>query len=215
MDCANAIPVTTVNNVASQQNVQFADANTTLTIEPQVNSEDNLTLKLTLEISSFSGQPAPNLPPPSNSRRYEGEVTVPNNRYVVFGGLDQDSETFTEAKVPFLGDIPILGHLFKNWSRSKFKRKVYIFIRPTIFSEPNFNSEMRVGAHLREHIHIAAERDDWLPPVVPDRFLRETGYDLQDEAFDTFGSGSGDPFRAGAPMAPRPGATRGGAPREE
>jgi general secretion pathway protein D len=205
---------TTVNNVASQQNVQFADANTTLTIEPQVNSEDNLTLKLTLEISSFSGQPAPNLPPPSNSRRYEGEVTVPNNRYVVFGGLDQDSESFTEAKIPFLGDIPIIGYLFKNYSRTKSKRKVYIFIRPTIFSQPSFGAEMRVGSHLREHMHIAAERDDWLPPVVPDRFLRDLGYDLQDEAFDTFGSGSGDPFRQGAPLGVRPGTSRPGA-REE
>jgi general secretion pathway protein D len=214
---SNRVPflTTTVNNVASQQNVQFADANTTLTIEPQVNSEDNLTLKLTLEISSFTAQPTPNLPPPSNSRRYEGEVTVPNNRYVVFGGLESENESTSEQKVPFLGDIPILGHLFKNWTHTKSKTKVYIFIRPTIFSQTSFDAEMQVGAHLREHVHIASERDDWLPPVVPDRFLRETGYDLQDEAFDTFGSGSGDPFRAGAPVGLRPGATRPGAAREE
>jgi general secretion pathway protein D len=190
---------TTVNNVASQQNVQFVDANTTLTIEPQVNSDENLTLKLTLEISSFSGSPAPNLPPPTNTRRYEGEVTVPNNRYVVFGGLEQESESITEAKIPWLGDIPILGHLFKNWTHSKNKTKLYIFIRPTIFGQENFTAEARLGDHLRERVHYESEREDWLPPIVPDRFMRPAGFDMQDEAFEVFGTGSGDPFRGGVP----------------
>lgn len=189
---------TTVNNVASQQNVQFVDANSTLTIEPQVNSEDNLTLKLTLEISSFSGSGSVNLPPGTNSRKYEGEVTVPNGRYVVFGGLEQDTERVVEAKIPFLGDIPILGHLFKNWSRSRTKTKVYIFVRPTIFEQNSFAGEERLGSHLREKIHFESARDEWLPPIVPDRFMQGPGYDLQDEAFDTFGTGSGDPFRGGA-----------------
>lgn len=189
---------TTVNNVASQQNVQFVDANSTLTIEPQVNSQDNLTLKLTLEISTFSGSGSANLPPGTNTRRYEGEVTVPNNTYVVFGGLERDSENYVEAKVPYLGDIPILGHLFKSWRRTRSRTKVYIFIRPTIFTQDSFTAEERLGGHLREQIHVEAERDEWIPPVVPDRYLRGPGYSLQDEAFDVFGTGSGDPFRGGA-----------------
>ncbi len=193
---------TTVNNVASQQNVQFVDANSTLTIEPQVNSEDNLTLKLTLEISSFSGSGSANLPPGTNSRKYEGEVTVPNGRYVVFGGLESETERVVEAKIPFLGDIPILGHLFKTWSRSKTKTKVYIFVRPTIFNQNTFGSEKRLGEHLREKVHFESEREDWLPPIVPERFLREAGFDLQDEAFEVFGTGSGDPFRGGVPLPP-------------
>lgn len=186
---------TTVNNVASQQNVQFVDANSTLTIEPQVNSQDNLTLKLTLEISSFSGSGSANLPPGTNSRRYEGEVTVPNHQYVVFGGLESESERYVENKVPFVGDIPIIGHLFKTSTWTKTKTKVYIFVRPTIFSDVNFTSEVRLSGHLREKVHVEAERDDWLPPVVPDRFLRPAGFGLQDESFELFGTGSADPFR--------------------
>ncbi|MBX3470274.1 MAG: hypothetical protein KF878_25690 [Planctomycetes bacterium] len=191
---------TTVNNVASQQNVQFVDANSTLTIEPQVNSDDNLTLKLTLEISSFSGSGSPGLPPGTNTRKYEGEVTVRNGRYVVFGGLESDTEQVTESKIPFLGDIPILGHLFKNWSRSRSKTKVYIFVRPTIFDQNSFTSEARLGDYLREKVHFESERKDWLPSIVPDRFLRAPGFDLQDEAFEVFGTGSGDPFRGGVPL---------------
>lgn len=188
---------TTVNNVASQQNVQFVDANSTLTIEPQVNSESQLTLKLTLEISSFSGRGSANLPPGTNTRRYEGEVTVPNNRYVVFGGLERDSEQITENKVPFLGDIPVLGHLFKTWTRTRSKTKVYVFIRPTILSDENFTSEARIGTYLREGIMVESGRDEWLPPIVPDRLLRPAGHNLQDEALEVFGTGSGNPFRSG------------------
>jgi general secretion pathway protein D len=196
---------TTVNNVASQQNVQFVDANSTLTIEPQVNSEDNLTLKLTLEITSFSGSGSATLPPGTNSRRYEGEVTVANNRYAVFGGLESETERTVESKIPFIGDLPIIGLLFKNWSRNRTKTKVYIFIRPTIFSDGAFTGEGRLSGHMRERVHVEAERDEWLPPIVPDRYLRPPGFDMQDEAFEVFGTGSADPLR-GAPV---------GAAREE
>lgn len=197
---ANRVPFVTqnVSQFGQQANVQFVDANSTLTIEPQINSDDNLTLKLNLEISSFSGSGSPDLPPPTNSRKYEGEVTVPNGRYVVFGGLEQETETISETKVPFLGDIPILGHLFKNWRRERSKTKVYIFVRPTIFAQDSFSTEARLGDYLRERIHVEAERSEWLPPVIPERFLHEAGYDLQDEALDLFGTGSGDPFRGGA-----------------
>lgn len=188
---------TTVNQGVSQQNVQFAEANTTLTIEPQVNSLENLTLKLTLELSSFTARPSANLPPPSNSRRYEGEVTVPNGKYVVFGGLESENDAYTENKVPFLGDIPILGHLFKTWTRDRSKTKVYIFIRTTIFSNDGFGAEEQLTGHLREKAHVLSERTDWLPPVVPSRFLKGPGYTLQHEALELFGTGSGNPFEGG------------------
>ncbi len=188
---------TTVNQGVSQQNVQFAEANTTLTIEPQVNSLENLTLKLTLELSSFTARPSANLPPPSNTRRYEGEVTVPNGKYVVFGGLESENDSYTEAKVPFLGDIPILGHLFKTWTRDRSKTKVYIFIRTTIFHNDGFGAEEQLTGHLRERAHVLSERTDWLPPIVPSRFLKGPGYSLQHEALELFGSGSGNPFEGG------------------
>ncbi|MGE0712754.1 MAG: secretin N-terminal domain-containing protein [Planctomycetota bacterium] len=193
---------TTVNNVASQQNVQFVDANSTLTIEPQVNSGKNLNLKLTLEISSFSGSGSANLPPGTNSRRYEGEVTVPNGKYVVFGGLESETDSYVESKVPFLGDIPILGYLFKNWRRSKTKTQVYIFVRPTIFTSEDLGAEARLAGHLRERVHVESERSEWLPPIVPDRFRKGSGYSLQDEAFEVFGTGTANPFR-GVSMRPR------------
>ncbi|MEZ6185298.1 MAG: type II and III secretion system protein [Planctomycetota bacterium] len=185
------------NNVNTTTGVEFVEARSQLNIEPQVNSADNLTLKVTLELTSF-GDAVGGLPPGTNSRTYEGEVTMPNNRYMVFGGLERENENISEQKVPFLGDIPILGHLFKTWSRNANKSKLYIFIRPTIFSEAGFTAETRLADTLRQVVHVDARRDEWLPPVVPDSYMRPAGFELQDEAFEVFGTGSADPVRAQA-----------------
>ena len=78
----------------------------------------------------------------------------------------------------------------------QFKTKVYIFIRPTIFGDETFAGEKKLAGHLREVAHVESEREEWLPPFVSPRFLRGPGYNLQDEAIDIFGTGSGNPFSA-------------------
>lgn len=197
-----ATPYVRVNtsNIAVQQDVAYVDASSTLKIKPQVNSADYLTLELELQISSFSGSGSPTLPPGTSTRSYTGKVTVPNERYVAFGGLEQETERTAEDKVPFVGDIPVLGHLFKNWTRSRTRTRVYIFIRPQIFAEDSFGPDGRLGEHLRARAHTEAKREAWLPPVVPER-VRHAGYDLQDEAFERFGRGSGAPFGPPGPAA--------------
>lgn len=183
---------TTINNVASQQNVQFVDATSTLTIQPQVNSNDNLTLEVELIISSFGARPSPTLPPATSSREYRGRVTVPNGKYIVFGGFDRQGNQVVESKVPFLGDIPYLGHLFKQWRRTEDHTKVYVFIRPVIFFDDNFRDDVRATSFLREKAHRESEREDWLPPIVPDENSRKGR--LQDKVFELFGTGSANPF---------------------
>jgi general secretion pathway protein D len=197
---ADSRPFLLTNNTTTgsvQQNVEFSDANTTLTIEPTVNSDDNLTLKITLEIASFTGSGSPTLPPPSNTRSYEGEVTVPNGQYVVFAGLESTQHSVEEIKVPFLGDLPIIGHLFKTWTERNSKSKIYIFVRPTIFSDPSFNAEKRLGKHMRARAHVESAKDEWLPPIVPNRIVKGAGFTVQDEAIELFGTGTANPFQGG------------------
>ena len=184
---------TTLNNVASQQNVQFVDAITELTITPQVNSNENLTLDLTLTLSSFGARANTDLPPATVSRQYSGNVTIPNGQYVVFGGLDSVASGVTESKVPFLGDIPYLGHLFKRWVRTESKNKVYLFIRPVVFFDENFRDDLDATRSLRKRVHVESEREEWLPPVIPDPNLASGS--LQDSVFKLFGTGSADPFQ--------------------
>ena len=174
--------------------VEFVDASSSLQVTPQVHANDTLTLKIELQLSAFTGGGGGGLPPPKSSRNYTGIVTVPNNRYVVYGGLTQESESIEERKVPFLGDIPILGYLFKTWSRSRDTRRLYVFVRPTILADPEFADEIDFAARARREVHAMAKRDAWLPALIPDSRLGDPGRSLVDEALEVFGTGSADPI---------------------
>jgi general secretion pathway protein D len=178
--------------IAVQTGVAFLDVSTTLDVTPTVNSDDNLTLEVGITIASPAGQGGPGLPPTTNNRSYNGKVTVPNMRYVVFGGLESDFDSWSETKVPYLGDIPILGHLFKrkDWARSK--AKIYIFLRPTIIT--NTRSIEALSTHLREQAHVEAERTEWLPPIATDRLILTPWKTAQDRSVEVFGTGSANPF---------------------
>ena len=186
--------VNTVNNVASVQSVQFAEAATSLTIEPQVSSQDQLTLNLTLDIQSFTGGAVGGLPPPSNSRRYEGTVTIPNMRYVVFGGLERETESEVESKIPFLGDIPLLGYLFKSHQKSKTRTKIYIFVRPVILSDESFRDEIRTSRTLQQRVKASAGIDKPVDPILSDQQLLDPYGTMQDRMYELFGISSQSPF---------------------
>jgi general secretion pathway protein D len=197
----NRIPYVTSNLAGtglSQQNVQYTDVKTSLTVTPQVNSDENLTLSVEVQLSSIGAAGSATLPPSTNDRHYKGEVTVPNMKYVVFGGLESESWGSVESKVPFLGDIPILGHLFKQKTWTHTKSKIYIFMRPTIFlDDARGSGDQKLTSwsnDAHERIHVEAERDEWLPPICADRFLKSPFRTVQDEVFDVFGTGSGNPF---------------------
>jgi general secretion pathway protein D len=192
----NSVPYFTndVNQGVSVQNVKTIDAVSEITVTPRVNADDNLTLKVKLTLTTLAASGAPGLPPATNRREFTGEaVTVPNNDYVVFGGLESESESEVESKVPFFGDIPILGHLFKSWQRSRSRSRVYIFVRPTVLSDDDFAADRHFADHMLERIAVAGGQDPWLP-LVRDSALHGAGYTLQDQALDRFGTGSANPL---------------------
>ena len=63
-------------------------------------------------------------------------VMIEDGELLILGGLIEDTYTQSEAKVPLLGDIPLLGRLFKSASKSKDKQVLMMFIRPTIIRNP-------------------------------------------------------------------------------
>jgi general secretion pathway protein D len=63
-------------------------------------------------------------------------VIVRDNQTIVIGGLIDDTTTDSETKVPVLGDIPILGWLFRDSSTTKLKTNLYIFLTPRVIKNP-------------------------------------------------------------------------------
>ncbi len=113
--------------------VERKDVGIKLSITPQISSDDNVRLEVNQEISDVVA--ASYLNPSglvTNKRSANTTVVVKDRETMVIGGLIRDNVTSTESKVPFLGDIPLLGWLFKYNTTKVEKVNLMIFITPYI-----------------------------------------------------------------------------------
>jgi len=115
---------------------EFVSAGVTLVVSPHISADEYLRLDIELEVSSFQGDSSANgLPPPRQRNIINTTIALPNEHTVVMGGLIGEDETISESKVPLLGDIPVLGYLFKNKTRRKVKRNLFVFVTPHILRQ--------------------------------------------------------------------------------
>jgi len=172
-----------------------ADATSTLSVVPRVSSGNNLTLQLDLRIESFGASSNPSAPPPSTSRAYTGTVTIPNRQYVIFGGLEQETVRESRTKLPILGDIPYLGYLFGKTSQQKSRTRLYVFIRPIIFTDDDFAGERRASGFIHDQIRSESELGaDKTTPVLPDEILDAEAPGLKAALYGVFGDGASTAF---------------------
>ncbi|MBV8276838.1 MAG: hypothetical protein JO170_16490 [Verrucomicrobia bacterium] len=126
---------TTAGTVASvESTVQYENVELRLEVIPLINSNNEVTLKIaqindTLGANvNISGNEVPII----NSQKLTTTVTVPSGATVVLGGLIQDEIDKTDNGIPYVDNIPYLGHLFKYTTRVKKRTELLIFIQPTI-----------------------------------------------------------------------------------
>jgi type IV pilus assembly protein PilQ len=107
---------------------------------PTIGRDGVITVKLSVKtgevIGTYSGSQGEEFPQTS-TREVETLVRVRNGEPFVIGGLDKESDTAEKNKVPILGDIPLLGELFKNTSHNKTKTEVAIIVIPYILETPD------------------------------------------------------------------------------
>ncbi|MBU6165317.1 MAG: type II secretion system secretin GspD [Alphaproteobacteria bacterium] len=118
----------------SFRTVQRQDIGIQLDVRPQINAGGTIKLSLRQEVSSIAQavvtQNVPDLI--FNKREISTTVTVDDGQIIALGGLIDENERRAIEKVPLLGDIPILGNLFRSRSRNRTKTNLMVFIRPTI-----------------------------------------------------------------------------------
>ncbi len=187
--------IATSTSVSAFQGFDRAEAISSLQITPRISSGNNLTLNINLQIETFGVSLNPNAPPPSQSRSYEGTVTVPNRQYVVFGGLEQEAVRETRTKIPIIGDIPYLGYLFGKTSYGTTRTRIYVFVRPVIFTDDNFDAERRGSGFLHDAIRanslIGPEKSI---PVIPDEILDAEAPGVKAAIYGIFGDGGESVF---------------------
>ncbi|MBZ9613030.1 type II secretion system secretin GspD [Rheinheimera maricola] len=143
---------TGANNTNPFQQVQRQEVGIKLKVTPQINEGTAVQLTIEQEVSSIGGATAVDIT--INKREIKTTVMADDGATVVLGGLIDEDVQESESKVPLLGDIPILGHLFKSTSVSKKKRNLMVFIKATIVRE---GSEIS-GISKTKYNYIRAEQ---------------------------------------------------------
>lgn len=113
--------------------VNREDVGIKLQVTPHVNGGDSLVLDIEQEISSVLGgsESSPN-GPTTSKREVKTQILAGDGQTVVLGGLIQDQVDKSDSRVPVLGSIPVLGHLFRSQGSKKTKTNLLIFLKPTI-----------------------------------------------------------------------------------
>ena len=134
-------PFTSVNASARVSTTSFAGyapAGTTVTVTPHISEGDYLQLQYSVTLNSFTGKGAAGIPPPRQTNSLNSQVTVPDGRAVIIGGLTREDSSDTESKLPILGDIPVLKFLASNRSKTESRSTLFAFIRPVILRDDRF-----------------------------------------------------------------------------
>jgi len=111
---------------------QAHTAGITLTITPNISEGDLLLLEVELDRTDFGETPATGSPPDTVASNINTVVTVPDGRTIILGGLIKLNQVKGGTKVPILGDIPIVGGLFRSTANSARDSKLYIFVKANI-----------------------------------------------------------------------------------
>jgi general secretion pathway protein D len=157
-------------------------------VVPQINEGNSVQLDIEQEVSNVLGaQGAVDVR--FAKRQLNTSVMVEDGQMIVLGGLIDERALESESKVPFLGDIPYLGHLFKSTSTQVEKKNLMVFIKPTIIRD----GMTADGITQRKYNFIRAEQlfkadqglklmEDSHIPVLPE-FGQEIRHPAEIQAF--------------------------------
>lgn len=181
------------------QTVERENVGITLKITPQINEGDALVLAISQEVSNVRSDDPINGNLITSERKIDTKVLAGDGQVVVLGGLIQDVVTESVSKVPLLGDIPIIGGLFRNTANKLTKRHLLVFLKPTIVRDNRQMDAATAGKYrairnrqleeIGEGIDLYNDRDlpllpEWEEQIKKLDEIREQSSTQSDEAID-------------------------------
>ncbi len=141
------IPITTgeslgSSNVNAFRTTSREEVGIKLEVTPQINEGSSVILTIKQEVSSVAGTYASGVDLITNNRTIETTVLADNGQIIVLGGLIDEDIQENISKVPILGSIPLIGKLFQSSSSQVIKKKLFVFIRPTILIDSDSINEL-------------------------------------------------------------------------
>jgi len=152
--------------------IQRQNVGIELDVTPQINAGNTVRLDLRQEVSSIAGTVSRTSNELIiNKREIKTTVTVGDREIVALGGLLDDNEQRTLQKVPLLGDIPVLGEVFKSRARSRVKTNLMVFIRPTIMrnaADRQALAARRYGVIRNAQVQFNAKQEPTIDELIVD-----------------------------------------------
>ena len=154
------IPYLSTSNTADTsergyENYEYKDVATKLTITPQINQANTLRLEISTEVSKIKSLGEGGVRPTTFKRTANTTVLVQDSDTIVIGGIIGHDATEGDTQVPLLGDIPLIGWLFKTHSTNNRKTNMFIFVTPHIIKNP------------ADMARITLTKEDQLDAVMP------------------------------------------------
>lgn len=146
------------------QSYEYKDVGISLKLTPNINEEQFVRLKIDQQVTKISGTQTST--PTTLKRTAKTTVVVKDNETVVIGGLIDDTTSVDTYKVPLLGDIPLLGSLFKTRSKPEDKTNLFIFITPHII-----RNQDEAAAIYKKKLHDFGNIEEWVIKMNEKRTL--------------------------------------------
>jgi len=158
------------------QTIKRENVGITLKVKPQINAGDAIKLDIEQTVDSLAASSVSTVDVITNTRSLKTSVIVNDGEMIVLGGLIDDTVKETVQKVPLLGDIPLLGMLFKYKSSSNEKKNLMVFMRPIIIrdgalgaeltsSKYNFIRAKQMEIRKKGVLFLPVESSPLLPPI--------------------------------------------------
>ena len=120
------------NDILNSGTWKSTDANLSVSIKPYVSTDENVTLTIAVEKSSFLARAAEDAPPGKATQKFESLVRVKNGEMILLGGLDELKKENSGTGTPLISRIPIIKWFFSSRKKGKSDSKLHIFIKPTV-----------------------------------------------------------------------------------
>lgn len=145
------VSATDIGAPSVQRNIQYRRTGLILTIKPTINAKGLLTLDISQEVSDATPTTSSSIDSPTiKTRRIRTSVVAGDGQTVALGGLMRESISRSQTKVPWLGDLPVIGYLFKSESSTKEKTELIVLILPRILS--SVDDTTRVTEELKQEL---------------------------------------------------------------
>lgn len=156
--------------------IERQDVGVTLKVTPHINEGGTLRLEIEQEISSIApstGTTNQAVDLITNKRSIKSTVLADNGQVIVLGGLIQDDVTRSQSKVPLLGDIPLLGGLFRSTKDANIKRNLMVFLRPRVVRDGEGLAALSQQKYQDIRVYSQHGDSQPLPPDALQLFERE------------------------------------------